>query len=120
MTRWLPPPGGGSLRLRLRTALEACHRLSGARAWRVAVLSVASALVLGTGLLHLHTETSFLHVFFKEDGTVRQDFGLVDARLGGSAGLDILLKSGTPEHFKAPPGLDAVESTETALAALPP
>ena len=115
-----PPPSGDSRRLRLRTALEACHRLTGARAGRIATLSVASALVLGAGLLHLHTETSFLHVFFKEESTIRKDFGLVDARLGGSAGLDIMLKSGTPEHFKALPGLDAVESMETALAALPP
>ena len=115
-----PPPSGESRRLRLRTALEACHRLTGARAGRIATLSVASALVLGAGLLHLHTETSFLHVFFKEESTIRKDFGLVDARLGGSAGLDIMLKSGTPEHFKALPGLDAVESMETALAALPP
>ena len=113
-----PPPEGETRRL--RAALEACHRLAGARAGRVAVLSVALGLLLGTGLFHLRTETGFLQVFFKEDSTIRKDFGLVDARLGGSSGLDIMLESGTPEHFKSLPGLAAVESMETALAALPP
>ena len=115
-----PPPGGGIGRLRLRAALEACHRLTGARAGKVAALSVALGLLLGAGLLHLRTETGFLQVFFKEDSTIRRDFGLVDARLGGSAGLDIMLKSGTPEHFRSLPGLGVVESMETALAAVPP
>ena len=59
-------------------------------------------------------------MFFKEDSTIRKDFGLVDARLGGSAGLDIMPKSGTPEHFKSLRGLDVVEFMETALAAIPP
>ena len=113
-----PPPDGGTRRLRV--ALEACHRLTAARAGRVAGLSVVLGLLLGAGLLHLRTETGFLQVFFKEDSTIREDFGLVDARLGGSAGLDIMLESKTPEHFRSLHGLRAVESMETALAALSP
>ena len=113
-----PRPGGGNGRL--RAALEACHRLTATRAGRVAAVSVVLGLLLGAGLFQLRTETGFLQVFFKEDSTIRKDFGLVDARLGGSAGLDIMLKSGTPEHFKSLSGLEAVETMETALAALPP
>lgn len=100
-------------------ALRHCHRLTSARAGQVVGVCAAAGVLLGAGLVHLRTETSFLQALFAESSTIRKDFALVDAELGGSVGLDIMLKSQESEHFSSRHGLEVVASMETELAGLP-
>jgi len=70
----------------------AVYQLSTARAGRITLAALVVAALLGGGLAHLRTETNFLSVFFAEDSRVRRAFDLVDARLGGSGRVEVVLR----------------------------
>jgi len=87
---------------------DAAHRLSGAHAGRVAAAALAVTALLGGGLAGLRTETNFLTVFFAEDSRVRRAFDLVDAQLGGSGRVEVVLR-GAPGAFATADALARVE-----------
>jgi len=72
--------------------VAAVYQLSTARAGRITLAALVVAALLGGGLIHLRTETNFLSVFFAEDSRVRRAFDLVDARLGGSGRVEVVLR----------------------------
>ena len=69
-------------------------RISGTFPRRVTAIALCMAALLGGGLGLIRTETNFLSVFFAEDSAVRQSFDRVDAELGGSGRVEVVLHSG--------------------------
>ncbi len=85
------------------------ERLSGAFPRRVTTIAICAAALLGGGLGLLRTETNFLSVFFAEDSAMRKSFDLVDAELGGSGRVEVVLRRGE-DAFATVAGMREAES----------
>lgn len=97
--------------------VAAAHRFTGAQAGRITVAALLATALLGGGLAHFRTETNFLTVFFASDSDVRRAFDLVDAQLGGSGRVEVVLR-GDAGDFAAADALAQVERSAARAAAV--
>ena len=69
----------------------------------------------------IYTETNFLDVFFKKGSPTYKAFEFMDAELGGSGGVDVILQRGDggPEAFKKIDEFNRVRSLAAEFAELP-
>ena len=111
MRYWPQLLGGGS------TAARRGLQPVGGRVW----LGVwgGFALLFAAALPWAHAESDFLSIFFARDSETRRGFEVVDARLGGSGVLEIILDA-QPEHFRHIAGRDQVAALERRLRARVP
>ncbi len=87
----------------------------------IAAACLGVSLIFVYGFRHLHTETNFLDVFFKKSSPTYKAFEFMDARLGGSGGVDLILQraDGGPEAFKNIDEFRRVEALAAEFAELP-
>lgn len=77
---------------------------------RILQATALTSLMFIISLNWLHTETNFIDVFFKKSSKIHQDFDFVDKHLGGTGGIDIILKPKEEESFKTIQKLQLTES----------
>ena len=92
-------------------------RLCGTFPRRVTLIMISIAALLGGGLGMIRTETNFLSVFFAEHSEVRQSFDLVDAELGGSGRVEVVLR-GAEESFATVDQMRKVEALTEQFAGI--
>lgn len=90
--------------------------ISGATRHYKAVLIVVCGLLATSvaGILRLNVESDFLQ-HFKKDAPIRVNAKIIEKKLAGRWGFNILLDSGTPDGVKTPEFLNTVESLRTWL-----
>ena len=93
-------------------------RISGTFPLRVTAIALCMAALLGGGLGLIRTETNFLSVFFAEDSAVRQSFDRVDAELGGSGRVEVVLRGGG-ESFATVARMREVEVLAARFTGIP-
>ena len=75
----------------------------------VVTLAIAIALMLGSGLTMIRTETNFLSVFFDKQHAVHKAFDLVDDELGGSGRVEVITRN-KEGHYDSLHGMREIET----------
>ena len=73
----------------------------------------------GVAMTQLYTETNFLDVFFKKKSQIYQDYNYVDHHLGGTGGLDILVRTTEEDHLKQMSVFESFQTVSEELKKLP-
>ena len=87
----------------------------------VATTLLVPFIALTIGIILIKTESNFLAVFFDDGNKIRTDFELVDRKLGGSSGIDVLLEYTGPPleddvgYFQTEEGYRMLRSTALQL-----
>ena len=87
----------------------------------IAAACLGITLVFVYAFKDTYTETNFLDVFFKKSSPTYQAFEFMDAKLGGSGGVDVILQRADsgPEAFKKLDEFKRIEALAAEFAELP-
>jgi predicted RND superfamily exporter protein len=113
------PPAGDPLRKDIfDRLLNGVHRIVVGHHRAVALVFTALLVISAIGYSRLEVESNFIELF-SEDVPIRQAYDFVDARMGGSMSIEVLLDTGETEGITDPEFLRQMDTPDRFVAARP-